>query len=140
MDQDPSRIPKPEPVDPSWYPPSKDNAVISNIGVPNGRPLLPLGVSMLSLPVSERQQYMWHIPEHIKSHAMYTQEPETFVCKCEEKYTDLAKHVSTIEAQQVTITEQASKIESLQNQVKTMQTDLQSLHATLSQVMMLLQK
>ena len=65
----PDNIPIQTPPDSSWYPPQKCYAIKGNIGCPcpKERPLLPEGVSLLSLPVAERQKYMWLVPDDSKA-------------------------------------------------------------------------
>jgi hypothetical protein len=72
----PNTLPVPEKQDPSWYPSQKCYAKIGNIGCPcpKERPLLPEGISMQSLSVADRKEYMWMVPDEIKDHPMYKED------------------------------------------------------------------
>ena len=108
-----------EPPNPDYYPTVPNKHVIEQTGVHNGRPILK--GCLLDLPVAERQQYMWMVPQALQSHPMYQQEPDTFKCTCAEREQTKADDAKKKEADlQATIQTLTDHLAQLTNQVNSL--------------------
>jgi uncharacterized coiled-coil protein SlyX len=144
---------KPEPYDPSRYPVPKDCCVVSNCEEKGEMP--PRNVALLDLPVRERKKYMWTVPKECRKDCCYDMEPDEYkehVRKIKAEPEEKRKKEERDKKQKdderekrdkdkdTKLEKQAKTIESLTNTIITQAQDIQSLHASLSQVINLLNK